>query len=236
MTTKTVTSIKCPNPACSHIIKVEHPGKTGVFELTCPVCKTKHQFRFSEPKKPEIKVETEKKETIRLTLDFVVDQRYRVACPHCQGHKIEFAPKQKGNYTLKCPKCGGLSLAQVRDKTKCVSPATGILMGKGKLEEIRGRFLPNREYILEAGTYIIGRYDDDVNSDIAIKNDMAMSRRSVQIQVTNVIGNYSYILKVLKATNPVLHNGNPLVVGSEIALGFGDEIVLGKTKFRFTKA
>jgi phage FluMu protein Com len=215
---------------------MEHPGRAGVFELTCPVCKTKHQFRFSEPKKPEIKVETEKKEVIRLTLDFEVDRIYSIACPHCQEHKIEFEPEKTGNYTLKCPKCGGLSLAQVIEKTKSIYNTSDPLMGKGKLEHIRGHFLPNREYILEAGTYIIGRYDEDVNSDIAIKNDMAMSRRSVQIQVTNTFGNYSYILKVLKSTNPVLHNGKPLVVGSEILLGFGDEIVLGKTKFRFTKA
>lgn len=243
MESKTVKAIKCPNPECGHTMKVAHPGRAGVFVLTCPACKTKHQFRFSEPsqaseseaKSAGVKVATAKAEAIRLTLDFVVDHGYYVVCPHCGVHKMEFKAEKAGNYTLKCPKCGGVSLAQVRDKTRPISSATSLVLGKCKLEQVRGMFLPNREYVLDVGVYVVGRYDETLNSDIAIKNDMNMSRRSVQITVSNATGSYSYVMRVLNATNQVMYNGTPLKVGSEISLLPGDEFVLGVTKFRFLK-
>ena len=90
--------------------------------------------------------------------------------------------------------------------------------------------------MLSEGRNTIGRYDEDVNSDIAIKNDPSMSRRSVEIYVLHSMKGYEFKLTVLKATNPVLHNGHPIADGESVSLNFGDSIVMGKTKFRFDEA
>jgi hypothetical protein len=88
---------------------------------------------------------------------------------------------------------------------------------------------------LSDGKNVVGRYDESKNSDIAIKNDSAMSRRSIEIDVMHSDKGYAFKLTVLSATNPVLHNNNPLMPGESISLNFGDSIILGKTKFRFDK-
>ena len=81
----------------------------------------------------------------------------------------------------------------------------------------------------------MGRYDENEMPDIAVKNDSTVSRRSVRIDVTHESNGFIFKLTVLNATNPVLHNSNPLAKGEAVSLNFGDTIVLGKTKFRFEK-
>lgn len=98
--------------------------------------------------------------------------------------------------------------------------------GQAKLERIGKMF--NDSYPLRPGVTTIGRYDDMVPSDIAIKGDTYMSRRSVSIEMRGA----SYRMKVLSSTNPVLLNGQNVPVGSETFLNFGDIITLGRTQFR----
>lgn len=105
----------------------------------------------------------------------------------------------------------------------------------GKLQLLRKGWL-NRDFPLSVGKNVIGRYDEDAPTDIAIKDDSGMSRRSVEIEVFQTPRGYSFRLKVLKCTNPVLHNNKPLLEGEAVSLNFGDSIILGKTQFRFVKA
>ena len=40
---------------------------------------------------------------------------------------------------------------------------------------------------------------------------------------------------IIKAVNPVIHNGSVLMNGESVSLNFGDTIVMGTTKFRFDR-
>ena len=102
---------------------------------------------------------------------------------------------------------------------------------RGKLILLRSGWF-NKEFRLSAGSNVIGRFDTDPmgNSDIAIKDDPSMSRRSIDIQVTRrEINGYMFQLNVLRASNM------PVGPGESISLNFGDSIILGKTQFRFEK-
>ena len=63
----------------------------------------------------------------------------------------------------------------------------------------------------------------------------AYRAKSVEIEVKRTDRGYSFKLNVLKATNPVLHNNNPLLEGESVSLNFGDGIIMGQTRFRFDK-
>jgi hypothetical protein len=61
-----------------------------------------------------------------------------------------------------------------------------------------------------------------------------MSRRSIDIYVDKEVGiGYKFQLKVLRSTNPVMHNGRTLNVGDSLYLRYGDKIVLGTTTIFF---
>lgn len=93
--------------------------------------------------------------------------------------------------------------------------------------------LRNNRFQLSEGTTIIGRYDEDEPSDISIKGDDTMSRRSVAIIIEEEDGIFDYKLKVLNATNKVKVNDQRVKEGSEVYLEFGDIIMLGNSKFKF---
>ncbi len=91
----------------------------------------------------------------------------------------------------------------------------------------------NKDYPLCEGTVVIGRDDANVPSDIAIKDDPYISRRSISIEtMREPSGSYAFRLRVLKTTNPVKLNDMALGTGTDTFLNFGDIITLGHTKFR----
>ena len=118
-------------------------------------------------------------------------------------------------------------------KPTVVLDKTGVLT-RGKLVLLRRGWL-NKDYPLSPGSCVIGRYDEDEVSDIAIKNDSTVSRRSVKIEVNYTSSGNTFKLTVLKSTNPVLLNGNALAKGEAVSLNFGDIITMGKTRFRFDR-
>lgn len=93
--------------------------------------------------------------------------------------------------------------------------------------------LRDQRYPLQEGTTIIGRYDLECPSDISIKGDDAMSRRSVAITIEEEDGEFVYKLKVKKATNVVKVNDRQVKEGHETYLYFGDIITMGNSKFKF---
>lgn len=93
--------------------------------------------------------------------------------------------------------------------------------------------LRNHRFQLYEGTTTIGRYDEDDTSDIMIRGDEAMSRRSVAIIIEEEDGVFDYKLKVLNATNKVKVNDQRVKEGAEVYLDFGDIIMLGNSKFKF---
>ena len=93
--------------------------------------------------------------------------------------------------------------------------------------------LKNQRFQLYEGTTTIGRYDEEDASDIMIRGDDTMSRKSVAIIIEEEDGVFDYKLKVLNALNKVKVNDQRVKEGAEVYLDFGDIIMLGNSKFKF---
>lgn len=251
MAQNSILAFRCLNPECGQQIRLSRPAKSGVYNVTCPHCHTKKQLRLkgldamgsssqsetsgnpsqsSQPSTPD----NSSNPAREMDEDFVVNETYSFKCPHCNKQEIGFKTDKPGHRTIRCPYCKGNIGLDVRPKTATITISEQLQLYRGKLTLLRRGWL-NKDYRLSEGKNTIGRYDESVMCDIAIKNDSSMSRRSVEIEVVKTDKGFTFKLTVLKATNPVLHNGNPLMAGESVSLNFGDNIVLGKTKFRFDK-
>lgn len=243
-----ILAFNCLNPECGKLIKLRRPAKSGIYPVTCPHCKVQKKLNikgldvFKEAseasgtaKSEESVLDNSSKSVITLHDDFLVGETYRFMCPHCGKQEIGLTSNKAGIKEFLCPLCKGKITVNVRLKTQVLSfeDETRQLI-KGKLVLLRKGWL-NKDYPLGLGKHVIGRYDESEMSDISIKNDNAMSRRSIRIDVDQTEKGFAFKLTVLKATNPVLHNNSPLANGESVSLNFGDTIMLGKTKFRFDK-
>lgn len=174
--------------------------------------------------------------------------KFQISCPACK-RRIAFelkpaqqpaptpspaapAPAKPAGQTTAA--CGNGSL----ENTTIIPPDDHPYQAfRGKLILLRRGWF-NKEFKLNLGQNIIGRRDADPagNSDIAISDDPSMSRRSIDIHVSfHEFNGYMFELRVLRATNPVLVNREPLMPGETFALNFNDSIILGKTQFRFVQ-
>lgn len=245
MADSSISMFKCLNPECGQLIKLRRPAKSGVYPVTCPHCQTKKNlkikgldaFEGGNPgsPSPNARPDNSERPTLALPREFIVGEECRFVCPHCGKQEIGFKTEKALKKELACPYCKGKIAVSVRAKTDILeTDVQGGSFIKGKLVLLRRGWL-NKNYPLSAGSHTIGRYDEAEMSDIAIKNDRGMSRRSVKIDVVQSPKGYMFKLTVLKATNPVVHNGVPLSIGESVLLNFGDSIVLGETKFRFDK-
>lgn len=235
MTDNKLLMIRCQNPDCGKVFKMRHPGKSGIYGIVCPHCGNKIRVRIPEQVHEDTRqTGSSDKQPLKLEGDFVVGEHYRSECPHC-ARQIAFESGKRGDHVFHCPECDGLIAIYVRDKTRPVVVTTDtVQLVKGRLTLIRKGWL-NRKYPLNAGKTIVGREDVEMPSDISVKGDNTVSRRSVEIDVRQDERGYSFKLTVLKSTNPVLHNNIPLMEGESVSLNFGDSIILGKTQFRFEK-
>lgn len=235
MAETTFMTFLCLNPECRQKIKLARPAKSGVYAITCPHCGLKKQFKLKgldESVEAPKKTDNSQKQPIEVKEDFLVGIKYELTCPHCNAGRIGFETEKPGHRTLSCPNCKGKIGMNVRNKTVAISETIQPFIGK--LTLLRKGWI-NKDYILKEGKNIVGRYDESAPSDISIKKDPSMSRRSVVIDVTSSEKGYFFKLKVLNATNPVLHNNTPLYIGDTVSLNFGDSITLGQTRFRFDK-
>lgn len=248
MANNTILTFKCLNPDCGKIIKLNRPAKSGVYAVMCPYCNVKKRIRVKgldvmagfasgQPQAAQLQAavpDNSGKSAILLSEDFIVNTLYKVHCPHCNIQELGFNAKKPGRKGLVCPHCKGKIAVDVRKKTEVVTVTGTIQRYKGKLVLLRRGWL-NKDYHLSLGKNTVGRYDEAEMSDISLKNDPAMSRRSIEIEVVQTDKGYTFKLKILKATNPVLLNGKPLTKGEIISLNFGDYITLGATRLRFDK-
>lgn len=237
-----VLSVGCPH--CGNKMRVKVPGKSS--ETVAPAESTVG----TQPHKPEKSVtnnsgkvvdkassvpDFSQAEPICIGSDFKVGTKYEELCPHCKKHTLVFSPSKPGHKEFACPKCNGRITAEVHQPTKSIHGGTEeVKFIRGKLILLRKNWF-NKDYILREGRNIIGREDASAPSDISIKGDNTMSRRSVQIDMNQTEHGFFYKLTVIKAANPVVHNGAMLMNGESILLNFGDTIVMGKTKFRFDR-
>lgn len=119
------------------------------------------------------------------------------------------------------------------DPTQKVRIRSGNIQTTGKL--VWGGFLRRKSYILHEGANYIGRYDNEIPSDVNIDDDY-VSRRSILIEVAQATKGFTYKLTVKKCTNPVLINGKEQAEGNSIYLNYGDTILVGNTTLTFKSA
>lgn len=233
----------CPN--CNKTEIPVRPEKTGKGAIKCPHCKgtmvlniKDHNAANSSPaneaSNPNGSNGNASKPPIDLGDDFYINQSYSVVCPHCKEENLTISQDNPGQGAVVCSKCKGRVLFTTRKPTETIVKSELIQRFRGKLILLRRGWL-NKDYQLKDGKNVVGRFDESMVSDIAIKGDSSMSRQSVEIEVDHHDKGYSFKLTVINSTNPVLHNNKPLAVGDSISLNFGDSIILGKTKFRFDK-
>lgn len=249
MSDNTMLIFKCLNPDCGKPVKLHRPQKSGIYPVTCPHCKAQKKLKLkgldsfqsenstTPPSRDSMErtPDNSNKPVIALKEDFVCDEIYKFQCPHCGKQELGINSHKPGYKEFVCPLCKGKIATEVRAKTNVIeADGDSIILTKGKLTLLRRGWL-NKDYPLGLGSYTIGRFDSDLMSDISIKNDNSMSRRSIRIDVVQSPKGFLFKLTVMKATNPVLHNNVALTTGETVSLNFGDSIVLGKTRFRFDK-
>lgn len=249
MADNTILIFKCLNLDCGKMVKLRRPQRSGIYPVTCPHCKTQKKLNlkgldaFSSEggdlncvdNTTGTNIDNSDKPVVQLKDDFICGELYKFMCPHCGKQELGLKSSKPGRKEFACPLCKGKITAEVRAKTHVVDvDGDSIQLIKGKLILLRKGWL-NKDYPLGLGSHTIGRYDPSLMSDIAIKNDSSMSRRSIKIEVVQSPKGFIFKLTVLNAKNPVLYNNVALSCGETVSLNFGDSLVLGRTRFRFDK-
>lgn len=227
-------AFSCLNSECGKQISFPRPQKSAVYNVTCPHCGVTKKLKLKGMEEMQATPDNSSKAPVRLKEKFLVSSPYKFLCPHCNSQEIGFQTEKPGPRHLPCPRCKGMIEFEVRGKTERLVFTDTLQQFRGKLTLLRKGWV-NKAFRLKEGKTTIGRHDEGAMSDISIKNDPTMSRRSVEIEVMYSQKGYTFKLTVLKSTNPVIHNGNPLTTGESISLNFGDTLCLGNTRFRFDK-
>ena len=199
----------------------------------------------------------------RIAETALVNRPYGCICPKCQKTLL-FMPRQEGAMAVKCEKCATSIIfkaatseqkpaATGQDDTTADKPAAGdysdektkknsvvTRMVRPKGNQSRGmlswgNIFSRKKYVLDEGKTVVGRNDQDAPSDIELK-DKTVSRRSVEIDVTQKDGGYFFKFTVMRAANPVYVNYKEIGLNESIYLTYGDVIQLGQTLINFTKA
>ncbi len=214
-----------PCPKTKKLFRVQLPLQPCNMDITCPCCGEIHTLHFG----PE---SVSKEEKIIEAIGYEGEEQ-RVTCPECQ-EEIVYTAQMAGIMNIQCSHCKAQLKQVIKEKTK---PNVIKGMGIGQLVQMQKTFIGQRKvvYRLHEGSNVVGRYSDGVESDISIKGDEFMSRRSISIEVIQVEKGYLYKLRILRAANPVCVNDSPLQVDESRYLNFGDKITLGKTTFIFEK-
>lgn len=200
--------LKCVNTSCGQSIKIEKDKiKTGNNPVRCPICQTINSFE-KEPTEEEM-----------------------LKCPtaDCEGN----IDKETGV----CDSCGARYNIRYEDgKIVSVTKKTDpINLKQNRMKLVTGNFMGKKEYLLKDGVHYLGRWDEEYQSEFAIKDKYA-SKRSIRIDATfDQGGNLVYKMTVERALNPVYHNNREMAVGDIDYLNYGDTIKLGKTLIKVQK-
>ena len=170
-------------------------------------------------------------------------------CPHCKQTINIRRPKSPGRYKYTCTSCKEAFAITFKEQETCAAmpqtyeeksrPVEEVQRSRhlyatvgGLREKRKGLFSRQPPLIpLHAGSQLIGREDSTYPSDISFGDPM-MSRQSLELiveQHESKNAGYSYILKVRRMLNPVMHNEQQLEQGEEVVLAVGDTITLGST-------
>lgn len=176
----------------------------------------------------------------------VVGKVYMVICPKCQKPLLIKASSTK-KYKATCKACGisiyfmgkeqssrQTDTQQTKQQEKNAEDTLKYGRPDARLEW-GGVFSKKYYNIQRPGEHYIGRDDDEIRSDVSIKDEY-VSRRSVLIEAIPKGRNEClYKLTVKSATNPVLVNGQAKEVGESIYLNYGDTLLVGNTTLIFKR-
>lgn len=191
-----------------------------------------------------------------------IGKEYVVKCPVCNNY-LDIVPKKMSADSAKCSSCNTVIAFVGVNAPQPASPASSSQGGdepqdnaktsseekpkeKKATERIAKRKKIKRNGIIQWGVWpfkksytlcegsnVIGREDNADPSDVQLK-DSYVSRRSINIEVSESDGGYLFKLTVMNATNTVYVNGHEHNEGTSVYLNDGDTIRLGSTKLRFT--
>lgn len=213
-------------PACKEQITVKRPLVSGVYKMTCPHCRFPHQLKLPGMDKLGAPAAPAAPAAAKAPAAPAAPAAPQAAAPSAPAVPPPFAGIRVAGPGVAAP-----ADPAAPSKTETIVTKR---MGQAKLTQLGSMFSFNKSYDLPLGENIIGRPDAAQPSDIAISGDDTISRRSVKITVTrDELKGYSYKIKVLKSTNPVMLNDSPLDFEyDEPYLNFGDIIKLGRTSLR----
>jgi hypothetical protein len=228
MDTKVVIDIICIH--CGSTIHIQKKKLQEQCKLVCPGCKHPLHILFNITNNP---------------------QTYSFLSVAQQSQMIEETSKKERQIDEETQKAMKDKTIYRKDKHKARSYEDGIPgeedveesnHNKKKQPKLRESLFLTRNklfglvaerYKLSEGKTIIGRDDYDEPSDISIKDDDTISRRSISIEVVADDYGFDYILKVLNASNPVRVNGKQIKQGEKTYLDLGDVITIGHTNLKF---
>lgn len=221
---------------CGKVTKVNLPAKYCKFKVSCK-CGNKMRFDYSSagltPLPPEATQQLPRRPLAPQPPDigtFICGEQHQVKCPLCGGATVVKLSKS-GPQDVKCTACGGTLKAKgtgtMIHQVKELNTIPGIIrVRKSGLAKMFGS---GKRMLLRPGANIIGRYDSIETSDFVL-TDKSVSRRSLNIEVCfDALMGYTFKLTVLKAANPVYHNGHELKINEAIQIKFNDTIKVGKT-------
>lgn len=224
---KIEVTFECANCHARKKLKKNPDMKSGI--IVCPECGTKLRLEFDVTASPQTA-------TAYIAANYNKSKKSMdEKCTHL-GQPSE-APRPKVGETSKPDK----KTVDIRQQGQ-QQPGSGYGMPPQGMQNVfitrlggfRGN-TPMEKFKLLGNAITIGREDPSYRSDIMFNHDPEMSRRSVQISmVSDPYYGSMYVLKVLKSTNPVMVGNRPVVIGEEVAIRFGDIIVLGKTRLLFS--
>ncbi len=154
----------------------------------------------------------------RPRVDLVADSAVERGDPVAEARFEAIAPVRPGVAPTSHPPAQAPSPAVVEaDRTMHVAPpATALPIARLRILEPHGS---DRSWVLSTGVMTIGRGSDN---DLVL-GDPRVSRRHARIQVRGG----RRVLSDLGSRNGTRVNGTPV---DEVAIGFGDEILLGDTR------
>lgn len=186
----------------------------------------------------------------------IIGKVYLIICPKCKKTILVKASSAK-THKVVCKECGtllyymGKEVAALKKEETLKTeqnesssqeptqqesnPTIPVVTPNGRLEW--GSIFKKKSWkISYAGSFFIGRLDDEVQSDVSIDDEFA-SRRSLLLEVLPERGRREckYKITVNNATNPVLINGRAIELGESTYLNYGDTILVGNTTLTFKK-
>lgn len=227
-------------PYCKSRIQLRKKKEASALNFNCPSCEANLRVSFNVNASPQ---------TYKVENEDVREKKGKTVYGRITGKNRDFDDDPPINRDDDSPKKGEKNSSKTRiyratPKKEPIAqqneePEKHVTPHKKKrklktdiyLTQLKWFGMKDQQYSLYEGENIVGRYDPEQPSDIAIRGDELMSRRSVVITIEEEHDIYK--LKVLNATNKVKVNGVQVKEGYETYLELGDIITMGNTKFRF---